>query len=327
MPAEVVAVNQTVATIETELQSLAIDAIELEAQARSARTETEYAKDWALFTAWCSSKNLEALPASVTTVALFATDQAKTLKTTTVERRLTSINVRHGDAGHPAPGKDPRVRKLLKGIRRAAVQEAADNGTKAKKQAAPILRDQLIAMLPSARSDALADIRDRALLLVGFCGFFRRSELASITIENVTDIEGGVRVHLPITKTSKDGDGQDRDIMAGASTSCPVAALQRWIAAAGIESGPVFRSVNKHGHISDKAITDRSVDLIIRARAEAAGIEGNVSGHSLRRGAATQASTDGHAMLAITRAGGWTDGSKAAASYIEAGKTSGLQLL
>ncbi|MGH1505072.1 MAG: tyrosine-type recombinase/integrase [Acidimicrobiales bacterium] len=327
MPAELVATHRPIEAVEAELQALAIDALELETQARSARTEAEYAKDWAVFTAWCSSRGLEALPASVSTVALFATDQAKALKPSTVERRLTSINVRHGDAGHAAPGKDPRVRKLLKGIRRASVESAAADGGKAKKQAAPILRDQLLAMLPSARSDALADVRDRALLLVGFSGFFRRSELASITVENITEIPGGVRIHLPVTKTSKDGAGQDRDIMAGSSTSCPVAALRRWLAAAGVEAGPVFRSVNRHGHISSKAISDRSVDLVIRSRAEAAGIDDNVSGHSLRRGAATQASTDGHAMLSITRAGGWTDGSKAAASYIEAGKSTGLQLL
>ena len=145
-------------------------------------------------------------------------------------------------------------------------------------------------------------LRDRALLLIGFAGGFRRSELVGLTVEALDFTDSGIRAHLTTSKTDQEGDGTTRLLRKGSTAPDPVDALTAWLEASGIESGPIFRSVNRHGGIGDKAMSDRAVSQVIKRRAEDAGLDAtNISGHSLRRGAATTARRNGADPISIAR--------------------------
>src|SRR3954451_15074406 len=146
-------------------------------------------------------------------------------------------------------------------------------------------------------------IRDRALLLLGFAGAFRRSELVGLDVDaadatragHIEIGRAGITVRLMRSKTDQEGQGQAIGIPFGAKpATCPVRAVQAWIKAAGIQSGPLFRSVNRHGQVSAERLSDKGVALVVKRCAEAAGLDPRVfAGHSLRAGLATSAAMAG----------------------------------
>jgi len=168
----------------------------------------------------------------------------------------------------------------LRGIRRT-------HGS-AQRQVAPAVKEDVLSMV--AALTGIKGTRDRALLLVGFAGAFRRSELVSLTVADIEQAQQGLIVTLQRSKTDQEGRGRKVAIPFARGAVCPVLALQQWIAVAGITEGPIFRGVNRHGQIADAAITPQAVAMVVKERAQAVGLNAaNYSGHSLRAGLVTSA--------------------------------------
>jgi len=148
----------------------------------------------------------------------------------------------------------------------------------------------------------LGGIRDRALLLIGFAGGFRGSELVGLDVEDVEWSDEGVRLLIRRSKTDQESAGQFVAIARGTTLFCPVAALAEWLRASGITSGPLFRPVNCYGHLGPGRLGDRNVALIVKRYANAAGLDpAQYAGHSLRAGLVTQAAINGVPERAIMR--------------------------
>lgn len=280
------------------LQDVTERAKEYAQQSKAENTLRAYRSDWRLFVEWCDLQGLASLPAAPATVALYLTAEAEAGRaTSTLSRRLSSISQAHQAAKHDSPTHDLQVRTVWAGIRRA-------KGT-AQKRVAPVVTEELRAMV-DALPDTLAGLRDRALLLVGFVGAFRRSELVSIDAEDLTPTAAGFVLNLQRSKTDQEGEGEQKAIPYGSNPStCPVRALQAWLEAAGIESGPVFRGVNRHGHVAAGRLSGRSVANIIKRHAEAVGLDAErYSGHSLRAGFATSSARAGAQERDIARVTG-----------------------
>jgi integrase len=228
------------------------------------------------------------------TVALYLAERADTLKPATLTRRLAAISKCHSAAGHESPAslKHAAVSEVLKGIRRT-------KGT-APACKSPLLVGQLKAALRDSRED-LHGIRDRALLLVGFAGAFRRSELVSLDLADIAFTDDGLVVNLRRSKTDQEGEGRKVGIPHGSKPqTCPVRALRAWLEAAGISEGPAFRSVTRHGRIGTAALSGRAVALIVKGAAELAGLDASAfAGHSLRAGLATSAAAAGASERSI----------------------------
>jgi integrase len=147
--------------------------------------------------------------------------------------------------------------------------------------------------------DRLKDLRDRALLLVGFAGGLRRPELAAIDVADFERVREGIILTIRRSKTDQDGMGRKIGIPFGRTIHCPVRALDNWLSAARIEDGPLFRSVDRHGRVSGR-LSGEAVSLIIRGRLSVAGFDPTgYSGHSLRAGFATSATRAGVSTFKI----------------------------
>ena len=278
------------------LQEVVERAREYARQAKAENTLRAYRSDWAQFEEWCSRQGLAPLPAAPATVALYITALAEAGRAvSTIRRRLASISAAHQAAGHQSPTQDMQVKTIWAGIRRA-------KGT-AQRQVAPVVTEHLRAIVGALQLDTLAGLRDRALLLVGFIGAFRRSELVGLNVEDLTPTAEGFVVTLRRSKTDQEGEGETKAIPYGANAeTCPARALRAWLDAAGITSGPVFRAVNRHGQVSARRLSDRAVALIVKRSVEAVGLDASrFSGHSLRAGFATAAARAGASERDIAR--------------------------
>jgi site-specific recombinase XerD len=262
-------------------------------EAKAANTRRAYRSDWAHFEAWCSARGELALLAPERILVLYFTDLASTRKTSTLARRVSAISQAHLAAGYDSPTRTPVLRNLLAGIRRT-------KGT-APAVKTPVLTEDLRLMLNAASGDLLG-CRDRALLLVGFSGGFRRSELVSLNIENLEFQREGVVITLRKSKTDQEGQGRRIGLPLGSGKTCPVRALENWIEAAAITSGPLFRPVNRHGQVGARRLTDRVVALVVKRWAASAGLDPALyAGHSLRAGLATSAARNGASERSIMR--------------------------
>lgn len=153
-----------------------------------------------------------------------------------------------------------------------------------------------------ATGDGLKDLRDRALLLVGFAGALRRSELVGLDVGDIEQVHQGIVLRLRRSKTDQDGQGRKIGIPFGRGRWCPVAALDGWLTASGITEGPIFRSVDGHGHVQGARLSPAAVSSVVRERVAAAGFDPvRYSGHSLRAGFATSAAPAGIASWIIRR--------------------------
>lgn len=256
------------------------------AASRAPRTLRAYESDWADFTAWCEKRGLQSCPAAPATVALYLTELAEKKKASTLARRLVSIAQAHKAAGHPSPTADETVRLVHAGIRRS-------KGI-APRQARPLVVEDIRRLVDTCGEDRRG-LRDRALILLGFAGALRRSELASLEVADVTSARDGLVVTIRRSKTDPEGEGQKVGIPYGSRpATCPVRSLAAWRDAAGISEGPLFRPVDRHDNVLPSALTDRSVALILKRRAELVGLEPtDITGHSLRAGLATSAAAAG----------------------------------
>ena len=280
----------------SSLASLGRQAQEFAAAAKAGNTLRAYQADWRDFCDWCEAHQLAPLPAAPQTVALYLTDRAATLKTSSLARRLTTINRAHQAAGQPSPAtmQNAVVSEVWKGIKRR--KGAAQQGK--KPLLTPDLR-RIVVELPQG----LQGVRDRALLLAGFAGGFRRSELAALRVEDLETTPDGLILRLGKSKTDQEGQGRAVALPYGSDPrTCPVRAIRAWLEQAGITAGPLFRAIGQYGLVSDQALHADSVAYVVKRAAGRAGLKtAEYAGHSLRAGLATQAAMNGASELAIMK--------------------------
>lgn len=264
--------------------------------AKSENSRRAYRSDWRHFESWCRSHGLVCLPAAPETIALYLTALAADHKPASLQRKLTSITKAHQAASFPSPASMQHavVSETLKGIRRSL-------GT-AQPGKEPLLTAEILEMLDSL-DDTLLGYRDRALLLVGFAGGFRRSELVSLEVDDVKETADGLVIQIRRSKTDPEAKGTTVALPYGSTAAtCPVRSYRAWIGAAGITTGPAFRAVDRHGRVGHGRMNAGSVARLIKRAAAAAGLDAaNYAGHSLRAGFATQAFLNGAAEVSILR--------------------------
>ncbi len=255
-----------------------------------------------------------ALPSTPEAVEQYLRECANHYNPRTLVRRVTALRQWHKLQGVPDPTQHPLVIKTMRGITRL-------HGRPKRQAVALRLKelDQLITYLKGNAS--LKNIRDRALLLVGFFGAFRRSELVSLTWEQVAFVSDGMIITLPRSKTDQLGEGQPCIIPFGNEARCPVRALIDWRQASKQWSSVVFRRLSKTGTINRHAIGDHYWNRLIRDLAKAADLPhaDQYSSHSLRRGFATESARLGASMPAIQKHGRWRS-TKTVVEYVEAGR-------
>lgn len=258
--------------------------------ARAPSTWVAYESDWRIFKAWCREVELVALPAEPSTVALFLGSEARRgLAPNTLERRRSAIRLMHVGARVAPPTDALEVTEVMAGIRRTW-------GRPPNKKAAAV--DEVVQrMVETLDLETLRGLRDRALLLVGFGGGLRRSEPVAIRVEHLTWRPEGVEIVIPRSKGDQEAAGQMVTLLrVPDSPYCPVHALQAWLAAAAIDTGPVFRRFYRGDHLNEKnvALSAQSVALLVKALAERVGLDPEqYSGQSLRRGLLTSAARQG----------------------------------
>jgi site-specific recombinase XerD len=263
-------------------------AVDLAKAEKAVSTRRAYGTDFRLFKAWCDGKGVSALPAGPETVAAFLAAESKTAKPSTLGRRVAAIRYAHKLAHLDTPTDSEAVKATLRGIRRTF------GGAKVRKSPAIAAKVQaMVALAP----DRLTGLRDRALLLLGFAGALRRSELVALDVADIEETETGLLVTIRHSKTDQEGEGVTIAIARGV-VACPARALREWLAAAGIEAGPIFRPINKVGTVAAERLSCRSVANIVKAYAGRAGFDaGTFSGHSLRSGFLTSAAAKGASIF------------------------------
>jgi site-specific recombinase XerD len=256
---------------------------------KSAATRRAYGTDYRLFCQWCESRALSPLPASPETVAAYLAHGAENgCRASTIARRCAAIRYAHKLAGHVSPTASESVKATVRGIRRSL-------GT-APARKAPATADLILAMVSGAGAGPKG-LRDRALVLLGFAGAFRRSELVALDVSDLQETECGLVVTIRRSKTDQEGQGRTVAIVRG-SVACPVQAVRIWLDAAKIDEGPLFRPVAKGGKIMHIRLSDKQVARTIKTFAGRLGLDhAAFGGHSLRSGFLTSAATRGASIF------------------------------
>lgn len=280
--------------------------------AEAEATTRAHAADWSDFVWWCEKHGRPPLPANPHTVAAYISGLAEeNYAISTISRRLASISVIHRRKRFDSPTGTEAVRTVFRGIRNRI------GSAKEKKLA---IRVSHIRQVPSVLPDGIKGVRDLALILLGYCGAFRRSELVALDVSDLEFVPQGVRVTLRRSKTDQAGVGRVLDVSYACHENlCPVHSLKKWLATAEIEDGPVFRGVNRHGQISDRRLNDRAVSEVIKEIAEKIGLDPKkVGGHSLRAGFVTDGLAAGLPTPVIRRFSGHKTEAMLAEYYREA---------
>jgi integrase len=235
------------------------------------------------------------IPTTAVQLAEYLASFADTLAVATLQHRLIAVHRAHLEAGHDSPAMESLVKRTMQGIRRT-------KGT-AQRRVKALVKDDIIELVLTAeKQKPLKAARDVALILVGFAGAFRRSELVSIQREDVTEFDHGLEIHIRRTKTQQEA-GHTVFIPCAKSSRCPVKAIKQWLDLSGIESGAVFRRINRHDQVaSTEALTAQSVALLLKSittTAKSAEAAKSVAGHSLRAGYCTEAASVGVAPHVI----------------------------
>jgi site-specific recombinase XerD len=265
---------------------------------RAPNTWRAYQSDLRHFAAWCANHGLEPLPAAAATVAAYLTDHAGQLATATLQRRLYALSALHRAGGFDSPADAPEVQAVWSGIKRTHRM--------APTKKAPTLTTVIAAMVEPL-GERRIDVRDRALLLMGFAGAFRRSELVALDVEDITDTDEGLRIAVRRSKADQEGEGAAVGLPYGSNpATCPVRAWRAWLEVSGITGGPAFRALTRHDKLSTRRLTAEAVAIVVKRRAKAAALhEQTFAGHSLRAGFATEAFRQGVPELSVMRHGRW----------------------
>jgi len=239
-----------------------------------------YQADLAHFREWGGR-----IPATPASVAKYLASQAGILSASTLSRRVVAISHAHQQRNFASPTAHPLVRSTMKGIRRLHRRPV--------RQVDALRKTDVITIVKHALGD-LRGLRDAALLLLGFAGAFRRSELVGLNVSDLEISEAGTLVHLRHSKTDQEGLGRDVAVPRQRGRFCPTRILERWLASADIQEGPVFRRMLSTGEVSAHRLSAQSVGLIVKRRVSEIGLDAaRFSGHSLRAGFVTMAAERG----------------------------------
>jgi len=262
----------------TDIKKLELETIKNLKNSKSTNTLRAYQSDYNDFSLFCSKNGFQAMPTQPKILALYITHLASYSKYSTLKRRLASISIIHKTKGHYIDTKHPIIVENLMGIKRT-------NGSNQKGKKPLLINDLklLINAIDESKEKNIRKIRDKALVLIGFAGGFRRSELVDIEYEDIEFVEEGVKIFVKRSKTDQSGEGMTKAIPYFDNINfCPVKALNKWVVEAEIKEGKIFN------------ISDKSVALIIKKYANYAGLDSNrYAGHSLRSGFATSTAESG----------------------------------
>ena len=262
----------------TDIKNLELETIKNLRNSKSANTLRAYQSDYNDFSLFCSKNGFQAMPTQPKILALYLTHLSSYSKYSTLKRRLASISILHKTKGHYIDTKHPIIVENLMGIKRT-------NGTNQKGKKPLLINDLklLIQAIDMSKEKNIRKIRDKALILIGFSGGFRRSELVDIEYEDVEFVEEGVKIFVKRSKTDQSGEGMTKAIPYFDNINfCPVKALNKWVVVADLKDGKIFN------------ISDKNVALIIKKYANYAGLDAHkYAGHSLRSGFATSTAESG----------------------------------
>jgi integrase len=247
-------------------------------------TRKAYAADWRAFAEWCEAGGVPSLPASPLVVAGYLASQAGKLGRSGLRRRLAAIARQHRQAGAVWEGRHPAIADTLRGI-------LGQHGQPVR-PAAALTSTEVKRLLNACGSD-LGGMRDKALLLAGFAGALRRSELVGLDVEHIRFTTEGMTLHIPHAKGDQEREGASIGIPRGLNPlSCPVRAMEQWLRQAKLRYGAVFRRIGGGGALEDR-LRPQGVWFILRRRAEIAGLAVDagerLSPHGLRAGFITEA--------------------------------------
>ena len=284
----------------TSLKKLHEDTLNNLKLSKANNTLRAYKSDFKDFGVFCAKHGFNSMPTEPKVVSLYLTHLSINSKISTLRRRLVSIGVVHKLKGHYLDTKHPVIIENLMGIKRK--KGSIQTGKK------PILINhlkQIINTIDEEKIPKIKKLRNRTLILIGFGGGFRRTELISINHEDLDFVEEGVKITLQRSKTDQFGEGLVKGLPYFANEKyCPVTSLKNWISFSKIKKGPIFRRFSKGSILTNNRLTDQSVVLIIKNYLNLAGIENqNFSGHSLRSGFATVAAESGadeRSIMAMT---------------------------
>ena len=284
----------------TDLKLLHEETLNNLRSSKANNTLRAYNSDFKDFRFFCSKHGLNSLPTEPKIVSLYLTHLSKQSKISTLKRRLVSISMVHKFKGHYLDTKHPIIVENLMGIRR--IKGSIQNGKK------PLLIKYLkliINVINEQEKEEIKKLRDKSIILIGFGGGFRRTELMSIDYEDLEFVPEGLKITIKKSKTDQFGEGMIKGLPYFTNKIyCPVTNLKQWLEISKIKSGPIFRRFSKGLSLSDKRLTDQSVVLLLKYYLRLAGIENkNFSGHSLRSGFATVAAESGadeRSIMAMT---------------------------
>ncbi len=285
----------------TDIKALQDQTLNNLKSSKANNTIRAYRSDFKDFSVFCAKNGFKSFPTDSKVVALYLTYlSSKGTKISTLKRRLVSLGVIHKLKGHYLDTKHPIVIENLMGIKRKI--GSFQQGKK------PILINQLksiINVIDNEKTKEIKKIRDKTLILIGFGGGFRRSELVSIDYNDVELVSEGVKIVIRRSKTDQFGEGMVKGLPYFSNQNyCPVLHLKKWLELSNIKSGPIFRRFSKSFKLSENRLTDQSVALLLKNYLDVAGIENkNYSGHSLRSGFATVSAefgADERSIMAMT---------------------------
>lgn len=292
----------------------------------SKSTRSSYQRDLAHYLTWCEAHQRTAIPATPETFAEFVGSLCQAgLSPSTIRRSMTAIGVAH-DASKQNRPNTKGANFVLRGYRRTDAQNYARPGP-----APALLLKDLRKVVEACDPATIAGVRDRALIVLGWAMMGRRSELAALNLEDVREADDGIDILIRQSKTDQDAKGATVSIPPGEHPeTCPVTLLRAWIGvleASGQRTGPLFRPIDKHGHVggSEKfagrskgaRMTPQAVEVVIDRATAAAGLGAKkYRPHSLRAGPVTQAYISGADPLAISRHGRWADNSPVFLGYV-----------
>ena len=270
-------------------------AMEYARASRSEATLKTYGSAWRLFSGWCDSYGLCPLPSAPQTVAAYIAEQAEHLRPATIKKYLAAISTAHKVAGVPTPTNSEAVRLTMQGLRRV---KGVASSTKTA------LRIEHIRRVVAGLGDAPVDVRDRALLIVGFSTGMRRSEIVGIDIDDIAFAPEGAVVTIRRSKRDQEGRGREVPVLRGThEETCPVRALRAWLALLERTTGSLFIRLDRGG--DGQRLSGKAVALVVKRRAEDAGLDPVLfSGHSLRRGFVSEAARGGASEADIARTTG-----------------------
>ena len=274
----------------TDVKSLEIETLKNLKSSKANNTLRAYRSDFKDFGAFCAKHGLNSLPTEPKIVSLYLTHLSKNSKISTLRRRLVSISMVHKLKGHYLDTKHPIIVENLMGIRR--VKGSVQKGKK------PILINHLKVVINAINEKKVEEIkkfRDKSLILIGFSGGFRRTELISIDYEDLEFVPEGLKISIRRSKTDQFGEGMIKGIPYFSNEIyCPIVNLKKWLDISKINSGPIFRRFLKGSSLTNTRLSDQSVVLLMKEYLNFAGIENkNFAGHSLRSGFATVAAESG----------------------------------